>query len=413
MMVFKRDYCKGLDARDPLAEMRGEFALPDGVIYLDGNSLGALPRGAAKRLAQVATEEWGDGLIRSWNSHDWISMPRRVGATIARLIGAADDEVIAADSTSVNLFKLVSAALRLRPGRATILSERSNFPTDVYMLEGLIDQPGSRHSLRLEPPGDVIDAIDDSVAIVVLSHVNYKTGRIHDMAGITRAAHDRGALVLWDLCHSAGAMPVNLNRCGVDFAVGCGYKFLNGGPGAPAFLYVAKSLQADIRQPLTGWLGHAAPFAFEDHYRPADGIERNLCGTPAVLGLAALEIGVNLFDRVDMTTLRHKSQEMGDLFIALVDQQCRGFGLEIACPEDRAQRGSQVSLRHREGYAIMQALIARGVIGDFRAPDILRFGITPLYLRYTDIWDAVSILRDIMAGGIWDRPEYRERQAVT
>ena len=413
MTEITRDSCQGWDADDPLAPLREEFELPENIIYLDGNSLGALPREAARRLERLITREWGRDLIKSWNEHDWISLPRRVGAKIAALIGAGDDEVVAADSTSVNLFKLVAGALKMKPERSVILTEHDNFPTDVYILEGLCDLLGGGVELRFAAADEVTAAIDNDVAVVVLTHVNYKTGAIHDMAGITRAAHDAGALMLWDLCHTAGAMPVDLGAAEVDLAVGCGYKFLNGGPGAPAYLYVATRLQEELRQPLTGWLGHATPFAFDSHYRPAPGIDRNVCGTPTILSLAALDVSLDIFARADMAALRQKSRDLGDLFIALTEGTRADHGLTLACPADSRERGSQVSLRHPEGYAIMQALIGRGVIGDFRAPDILRFGLTPLYLRFVDIWDAAAILDDIMTERTWDRPEYHDRKAVT
>jgi len=408
-----RDDCALRDRADPLAGFRGRFMLPDGVIYLDGNSLGALPRVAAERLKAVIEQEWGRDLIRSWNVHGWIELPRRAGDKIARLVGAAPGEVLVADSTSVNLFKLLAAALRLRPGRTVIVSERDNFPTDLYIAQGLIDLLGSRHTLRLiDRPEDAIDAIDGDVAVVSLTHVNYRTGRIFAMKDITAAAHKAGALMLWDLCHSAGALPVALDACDVDLAVGCGYKYLNGGPGAPAFLYVAERLQNEIKPPLAGWMGHAAPFAFDVDYRPAPGIARNLCGTPVILSLAALDAGLDVLLDADMEAVRAKSLALGDLFLELVAQECGDHGFRVVSAP-RALRGSQVALGHEHGYAIMQALIERGVIGDFRMPDILRFGLTPLYVRYVDIWDAVATLREVMASGVWDQAKYHKRAAVT
>ena len=408
-----RDDCAARDRADPLAGFRGRFMLPEGVIYLDGNSLGALPRVAAERLKAVIEQEWGRDLIRSWNIHGWIDLPRRAGDKIARLVGAAPGQVLVADSTSVNLFKLLAAALRLRPDRTVIVSERDNFPTDLYVAQGLIDLLGSRHTLRLiDRPEDAIDAIDDDVAVASLTHVNYRTGRIFAMKDVTAAAHKAGALMLWDLCHSAGALPVALDACDADLAVGCGYKYLNGGPGAPAFLYVAQRLQNEIKPPLSGWMGHAAPFAFDVDYRPAPGIARNLCGTPAVLSLAALDAGLDVLLDADMEAVRAKSLELGDLFLELVAQECGDHGFRVVSAP-RALRGSQVALGHEHGYAIMQALIERGVIGDFRMPDILRFGLTPLYVRYVDIWDAVATLREVMASGVWDQAKYHKRAAVT
>lgn len=413
MTEITRDSCQDWDAGDPLAPLREEFELPEDIIYLDGNSLGPLPKGVARRLERLISHEWGRDLIKSWNQHDWISLPRRVGAKIAALIGAHGDEVVAADSTSINLFKLVAGALKMKPERSVILTEHDNFPTDIYILEGLCDLLGGAIELRFAAADEITAAIDNDVAVVVLTHVNYKTGAIHDMEGITRAAHDGGALMLWDLCHTAGAMAVDIGAAKVDLAVGCGYKFLNGGPGAPAYLYVARSLQEELRQPLTGWLGHAAPFAFDSQYRPAPGIDRNVCGTPTILSLAALDVSLDIFARADMAAVRQKSRQLGDLFVSLIDGVDAGHGLTLACPRDSGERGSQVSLRHPEGYAIMQALIDQGVIGDFRAPDILRFGLTPLYLRFVDIWDAAAILDDIMTERSWDRPEYHDRKAVT
>lgn len=402
-----------LDAKDPLAPQRGKFRLPDGVIYLDGNSLGALPIAVIERVEKVVREEWGEGLIRSWNTHDWIGLPARVGAKIAGLIGAAPDEVIAADSTSVNLFKLITAAMRLRPDRCDIVSELGNFPTDLYMIEGAERFSEGRHRLRGCASADLVAAIDDKTALVVLSQVHYKTGALWDMAAVTRAAHDAGALVLWDLSHSAGALAVDLDGAGADFAVGCGYKYLNGGPGAPAFLFVASRHQAEARSPLSGWMGHAQPFAFTDDYQPGQGIRRFLCGTPGVIGMSALDAALDVMTAVDMPAIVRKSRALGDLFISLVEDRCAGLGLDLACPRDASRRGSQVSFRHEHGYEIMQALIEAGVIGDFRAPDILRFGFAPLYIRYADVWKAVAILREILATGSWQAPRFAVRNAVT
>ena len=402
-----------LDREDPLAGFRDQFDLPDGVIYLDGNSLGALPHRTLSRLLDVTREQWGQSLIRSWNDHGWIGMPQRVGDKIARIVGAGPGEVVAADSTSVNLFKLLAAACRLRRDRGVILTEAGNFPTDIYIAEGLAALLGGGHTVRTVEKHEIADAIDSSVAVVALTHVDYRTGEMLDMEDITGAAKAAGAASLWDLSHSAGAVPVDLNAAGADFAVGCGYKYLNGGPGAPAFLFVAKGLQDEARQPLSGWMGHAAPFAFEPHYRPADGIARHLCGTPGILAMAALEEGIDLFLEADMDEIRRKSILLSEVFIALVEQECGGHGFALASPRDPARRGSQVSFRHPQGYAIMQALIAEGVIGDFRMPDILRFGFAPLYLRYTDIRGAVDVLKRVMDTAAWDRPEFRTKAAVT
>jgi kynureninase len=402
-----------LDAADPLARFRGRFALPDGVIYLDGNSLGALPRATAARVARVVEEEWGRDLIGGWTRHGWIDLPLRLGDKVARLIGAAPGEVAVADSTSVNLFKLLAGALRLRPGRRVILSERDNFPTDLYIAEGLAALLGGGHAVRLVETDEIAGAIDGETAVVLLTHVNYRTGRMHDMAALTRAAHEAGALMLWDLAHSAGALPVALGACDADLAVGCGYKYLNGGPGAPAFLYVARRLQEGFRSPLAGWLGHAAPFAFETGYRPGGGIARALAGTPPILSMAALEVGVDLALEADIGAVRAKSMALGELFRERVEAGCAGMGVTLASPRDPDQRGSQICFAHAEGYAVVQALIARGVIGDFRAPDIMRFGFAPLYLRYADVVQAAEALREVLATRAWDRPEFKTRAAVT
>ena len=398
-----------LDAADPLAACRDRFELPEGVIYLDGNSLGALPKATPGRLAQAVRGEWGDGLIRSWNEAGWIDLPRRVGDRIAPLVGAATGQVIACDSTSVNLYKLIAAALAMQPGRKVILSEPGNFPTDLYLIEGLERQ--GLATRRLAARDAIEDALDEDVALLLLTHVHYKTGAVFDMARLTARAHAVGALVLWDLSHSGGALPVHLDACHADFAVGCGYKYLNGGPGAPAYAYVAARHHAALAQPLTGWMGHAAPFAFSDDYAPAPGIEQLLCGTPAILGLAALEVGVDLVAEIGVERLYAKSQLLSEFF-----RQCcaeRGITLDLVSPEDPAQRGSQLSFRHADAYAICQALIARGVIGDFRDPDILRLGFAPAYLRFVDMAQAAHHLAEVLDGGEHLRAEYRTRAAVT
>lgn len=410
---ISRADCEAMDRADPLAHARARFILPDGVVYLDGNSLGALPASAPKRLADVVAREWGSDLVRSWNTNGWIALPARIGARIAGLIGASADEVIVADSTSVNLFKLAAAAVRHQAPRCVVLSERGNFPTDLYVLQGLEDLLGGTVMLRLVDREEIAGALSSDVALLVLTHVHYKTGGIHDMGALTAAAHAKGALVLWDLSHSAGAMELFLDRDAVDLAIGCGYKYLNGGPGAPAFLYVARRHQARLRQPLTGWMGHAAPFDFVDRYTPASGIVHHLCGTPAVLSMAALAEGIATFDGIAMAGLRDKSKRLGDLFLALVEQRCADCGFEIACPRDADRRGSQVALRHAHGYEIVQALIARAVIGDFRAPDVLRFGLPPLYTRYVDVWDAVDRLVKIMRDGSWRDERFQVRAEVT
>ncbi len=411
-MTITRAMLETLDREDPLAPFRDEFDLPPDVLYLDGNSLGVLPKAAKARMTRAVEQEWGRGLIRSWNDAGWIDLPSRVGGAIAGLIGAAPDEVIVADSTSVNIFKLAAAALRLQPGRRIILSEPGNFPTDLYMLQGLAEFLGGAVEVRTVAPADIPAALTDDVALLLLTQVHYKTGRMHDMADLTARAHAVGALTLWDLSHSAGALDVDLNAAGADFAVGCGYKYLNGGPGAPAFLFVARRHQGAATQPLSGWMGHAAPFDFDDRYRPADGIRRHLCGTPPVLALSVLEEGVAIMARADMGRIREKSCRLGDLFIALVEQMC-GDSFGFISPREADRRGSHVSLSHSDGYAIMQALIARGVIGDFRAPDALRFGFTPLYLRHVDLWDAVAHLADIMRTGEYRQDRFQTKAAVT
>ena len=400
------------DAEDGLRSFRSRFDLPEGVIYLDGNSLGALPRAIGPRLAAAISQEWGQDLIRSWNSADWIGAPQRIGGKIARLIGARPHEVIAADSTSVNLFKLLMAGLADRPGRRVILTEPGNFPTDLYVAQGVAALL-PEVEIRIAPRDRIVEAIDETVAVVMLTHVHYKTGERFDMAAVTRAAQAKGALMLWDLSHSAGAVAMDLNACGADLAIGCGYKYLNGGPGAPAFLFVAERHQGRLTSPLTGWMGHAAPFDFGDQYAAGEGVKRFLCGTPPILGLTALEVGVDLFLEADLASLIQKSQRLCSLFIDLVEGRCANQGLTLATPRDPGLRGSHVSFGHDHGYPVMQALIARGVIGDFRAPDILRFGFTPLYVGYEDVWNAVEILRGILAGGSWDSEAYKVRSAVT
>ena len=398
-----------LDAGDPLAQYRERFQVPDGVIYLDGNSLGCLPKATPDRVAKVVQGAWGEGLIRSWNAAGWIDLPQRVGAKIAPLIGAQPHEVIVADSVSVNLFKLISAALMMRPGRKVVLSEPGNFPTDIYMIEGLEAQGLAER--RLATRENLIEALDDDVALLLLTHAHYKTGELFDMGALTEAAHEAGALVLWDLSHSGGALPVDLNACEADFAVGCGYKYFNGGPGAPAYAFIAERHHGDVRQPLSGWMGHARPFAFSDDYEPAPGVDRLLCGTPGILGLAALEVGVDLIAEIGIERLHAKSQALSEFF-----RQCLAeadLHLDLVTLKNPAERGSQLSFRHREAYAICQALIARGVIGDFRDPDILRFGFAPSYLRFTDMAEAVRHLAEVLESDEWQRAEFRTRAAVT
>lgn len=410
---MSRSDLAALDAQDPLAPLRERFVLPPDVIYLDGNSLGAMPKAAAEHVRRTLDHDWSQRLIQSWNSAGWVDLPQTVGDKIGRLIGARAGETIAADSTSINLFKLLVTACRLRPQRTVIVSEIDNFPTDLYIAEGVASLFSGKLELRCVRAEEIEDAIDDQVAVVSLSHVNYRSGALHDMARITRLAHERGALMLWDLAHSAGALPVQLADCDVDFAVGCGYKYLNGGPGAPAFLYVAQRLHGQLATPLSGWFGHARPFAFTPHYEPAVGIARMLVGTPPVLGLVALDAALDINLEAPIDQIRTKSIAMCEAFIALVESELGAFGFALASPRDHAQRGSQVCLRHEHAWPIMQALIAHGVIGDFREPDILRFGFTPLYLRYADVGNAVGILGEIMRDGRWRDAIHQTRSKVT
>jgi len=411
--VLDREACAGLDRGDPLAPMRSRFLLAEGCIYLDGNSLGALPASTRPRLRATVDEEWGRGLIRSWNDAGWIEAPRRLGDKVARLVGALPGEVIVADSTSVNLFKLLAGAVRARPGRRVILSHADNFPADLYVAQGLCELLEGRCELRTVHPDDLAGALDGSVAVLMVTHVDYATGTVRDMPRLSAAARRCGALSLWDLSHSIGALPVDLGGCGADLAVGCGYKYLNGGPGAPAFLYVAERLHEEVRSPLRGWMGHADPFAFEAVHRPGAGVAGFLCGTPPILGMAALEAALDLWLEVDLAAVRAKSMLLGDLLIRLVDERCAGLGLSVASPRDASRRGSQVALRHADGYRVVRALIDRGVIGDFRTPDIVRLGLAPLYLPHVDVWDAVEQLRDVLVTRAHERPEYSVRAAVT
>ncbi len=404
---------EALDQADPLAHFRARFDLPPHVIYLDGNSLGPLPKATPERVRQLLHQEWGTQLIKAWTACDWIDMPQRVGGKIAKLIGAEADEVVCADSTSINVYKTLSAALALNSSRRVILSTPDNFPTDLYIAQGLTQQLGQQYTLKLVEADTLLDHLNDDVAVLTLTHVNYKTGLLYDMAALTQRAHEQGALVMWDLAHSAGAVPVNLNAAQADFAVGCGYKYLNGGPGAPAFVYVAKRWQHEARQPLSGWLGDARPFAFDSTYMPAPGIGRFIVGTAPLLSMAALECSLDLWMEVDLAEMRAKSLALSDLFIELVEAKCAGHDLRLATPRERELRGSQVSFHHPEGYAIMQALIAHNVIGDFRAPDILRFGFAPLYVRYADVWQAAETLAHIMNERLWDVAAYKAVKKVT
>ena len=405
------------DRRDPLAARRDLFDLPEGLIYLDGNSLGPLPKASRDRLRRVVDEEWGQGLIRSWNmagstGAGWIDLAKSTAAKIAPLLGAEADRVQVADSTSVNLFKLLTSALDLRPGRSVVLSEEEQFPSDLYVAEEITRRhPTAR--LEVVPRRRLAAALDERVAVLALTHVDFRSGEIHDLAALTGRAHEVGAVVVWDLAHSAGAVPLELDAWGVDFAVGCGYKFLNGGPGAPAFLYVAPRWWQAVRNPIAGWLGHADPFAFDLEYRPASGSERFVSGTPPILSLAALDAALDAFEGVSSGELHTRALELGDLFLERVESRCAGFDVEPVCPPRGAMRGAQVAFRHRHAFAIVQALIERRVVGDFRTPDVMRFGLAPLYLRRTEIYDAVEILAEVLDREAWRDPRYQHRGKVT
>lgn len=405
---------EALDAADPLRGFRARFALPEGIVYLDGNSLGAAAHAVFEDLRKAAEEEWGQGLIRSWNAAGWFDLPLELGDRIGRLVGAAAGQTVVADTTSVNIHKALHAALALRPDRHVIVAEAGSFPTDLYMAEGVAAaRPGTRLRLEGVDAAAIEDLIDRDTAVVLVNHVNYKTGALRDMAALTATAHAAGALAVWDLCHSAGALPVALDAAGADFAVGCTYKYLNGGPGAPAFVYAARRHHDGMSQPLSGWWGHARPFAFETGFAGAEGIRRFQCGTQPILSLRALKAALDLWDEVDMDALRQKSIALTDLFIALVEAGCGRHGVALETPRKGALRGSQVSFAHPHAYAVMQALIARGVIGDFRAPATLRFGFAPLYVGYADVWRAAAALREIFDSGAWRDPRFAVRAAVT
>ncbi|MBP5123739.1 kynureninase [Pseudomonas protegens] len=416
--MIDKNHCLRLDEQDPLAPLRQQFSLPEGVIYLDGNSLGARPVAAAERARQVIEQEWGEGLIRSWNTAGWRDLSQRLGDRLAPLIGAGAGEVVITDTTSINLFKVLSAALQVQAGRASqrrvIVSESSNFPTDLYIVEGLTQLLQQGYSLRLvDSPEQLPAAIDQDTAVVLLTHVNYKTGYMHDMQATTGLIHEAGALSIWDLAHSAGAVPVDLGRSGADYAIGCTYKYLNGGPGSQAFAWVAPALCDLVTQPLSGWFGHARQFDMATRYEPSSGIARYLCGTQPITSLAMVECGLEVFERTDMQSLRRKSLALTDLFIELVEQRCAGHELKLVTPREHAKRGSHVSFEHPEGYAVIQALIARGVIGDYREPRIMRFGFTPLYTRFSEVWDAVQILGEILDQKTWAQAQFQVRHSVT
>ena len=405
-MVVTLDQARALDAADPLAFTRERFALPDGIIYLDGNSLGALPKASAARVAQTIENEWGRDLIASWNEHGWIEQSATLAAMLAPIIGAAADEILVGDSTSINLAKLLGAAIKARPGRKVILSETGNFPTDLYIAAAV-----QGAELRTVAAAELPAALTDEVAVLMLTHVDYRSAKVHDMAALSRAAQDVGALALWDLSHSAGAVELELTASGADLAVGCGYKYLNGGPGAPAYLFVARRLQEQLANPLPGWFGHADPFAFEPDYRPAPGIARFTSGTPSIIAMAALEAGLASFDGVAMADLAAKSRALSELLRTEIEARCPQ--LILASPTDRSMRGSHLVFAHPNAYALMQALIARGVVGDYREPDLVRFGFTPLYTGYEEIVRAASIIADVMAKRGWEDARFEARNRVT
>ena len=414
--VDNRAAAEQLDREDELARFRAEFELPPGVLYLDGNSLGALPRRVRERVLRTLEHEWGEGLIGSWNAAGWISGPQRAGDKVAKLIGAGAGEVVVTDSTSVNLFKVLSVALQANSARRIIVSEKANFPTDLYVIDGVVKQLGGRHELLLIDSTDAalaaaLEHRGGEIAAVVLTHIHYTTARIWDMARVTAAARAAGAMMVWDLSHSAGIFPLEVGGCNVDFAVGCGYKHLNAGPGAPAFVYVPRRLQERFTQPISGWMGDARPFEFRPDYAPAQGIDRYLSGTPAVLATAAVEASVELILEAPMAAIRRKSIALGELFVDLAGRNCEG--LELASPREGARRGSHVSFRHPDSYPVMQALIEAGVVGDCRPPDLLRFGFAPLYIRYADVWDAVMKLAEVLGTRAWDQAQFRARKAVT
>lgn len=408
-----RNELEGLDQQDPLAPFRDEFFLPEGIIYLNGNSLGAMPHKAVERARRVVEKEWGEGLIGSMNTAGWYALPVTLGRKIAPLIGAKPNEVVVTDSTGIDLYKALAAALQIQPTRRVIVMEGSNFPTNNYMVQGLVAQLGNGYTIRFAEADEIMGAIDADVAAICITHVHYKTGNILDMAAITEHAHSVGAAAIWDLCHSAGAMPVDLNACGADFAVACTYKYLNGGPGSPALMFAAERHHGKYLQPLTGWHGHAAPFDFDRDYRPADDVRQMLCGTQPTVSLSLAEIGIEIMLGADMQAIREESMRMTDLFVELVEQRCGDYGLALASPRDAERRGSHVSLHHEDGYPMVRALHDRGVICDYRDPGNMRFAFAPLYNRYVDVWDAVDRLRDLLESGAWNAAQYRERVPVT
>lgn len=416
--ISSREDCVAADQADALAGFREQFSVPEGLIYLDGNSLGVLPRGAVARASDVVEREWGRDLISSWNTNGWFDLPTRIGAKIAELIGGTKGACVATDTTSINVFKALGAAIGMQredaPARRVIISERENFPSDLYMVEGLIEFLDQGYELRLIDDLEGLEAaLTDEVAVVLLTEVNYRTGRLWNMKQVTSLVHDAGALVVWDLCHSVGAVPIELDAAGADFAVGCTYKYLNGGPGSPAFIWVAEQHVARARQPLSGWWAHAEPFAMQVGFEPALSARAMLTGTQPIISLATMEVGVDITLSVDQTLLREKSLNLTSLFIALVESRLAHHPLTLVTPREAAERGSHVSIRHPEGFAVMKALIAQGVVGDYREPEVLRFGFTPLYIGYADVWDAVETLGRVLDEELWRDPQFHERGAVT
>ncbi len=413
MKHLTRADCLALDKQDPLAFLREEFYLPEGILNMDGNSLGALPKSTLQKMETTLKEEWGKGLIRSWSEAGWFDAPNRIGDKIAPLIGAQKGEVLVADTTSINLFKALAAASQINRDRSILLSEVGNFPTDLYMMQGLVQLSNGQLKAKIVPTEQLLESLSEEVAVLLLTQVHYKTAQIKNMRLITQKAQEKGILVVWDLSHSIGSIEVDLTAAHADFAVGCGYKFLNGGPGAPGFIYVAKRHQAIAQNVLSGWMGHQDPFAFTDEYAPAPSIGRFRCGTPVILGMTALENGITLFQQTSIAALRQKAIQLSELFIHLMRQEVDGYGFQLASPIEANQRAGHVAYSHAEAHAIYQAIKRKQVISDFRAPDILRFGITPMYLRYVDIYDLVMILKEVMATKAWDRAEYKVRSAIT
>lgn len=415
MITFEQ--CQQWDAEDELANLKSQFDLPQGVIYLDGNSLGAKPIKAMDCAQQVINQQWGTDLINSWNKAGWWDLPVRLGNKIGQLVGARENETVVTDTTSMNLFKVLATAIGIQqqhPTRKTIIAERDSFPTDLYMIEGFMALINQGYKLQLiDQPEDLPQYLDEQTAVVVLSHVNYRTGYLHDMATVNQQAHAQGALIIWDLCHSIGAVPIDLNGSNSDFAIGCTYKYLNGGPGSPAMLWVHSRYQTAFNQPLSGWWGHAKPFAMDVSYTPADNVRRYLCGTQPIVSMSLVECGVDIFLQTDMQALRQKSLRLTDVLIQLLEQECAGYDLTLITPREHLHRGSHISVRHPHGYAIVQALIARGVIGDYREPEVIRLGVTPLYLSFCDIWQAVKHLKQVLVSQEWAQPQFQTRQQVT